>query len=1261
MSNNRKLGDLANVLDDGTEGQVLSFNASGKIAASTISTEGTLGTLTQSFDSNQTSSISLSSAANTVPFVSVFKEIPQLGISNKGQWDVNSNGTNYDFYNEKPISYSSSTLTPSATGDGTFTNSNAIVTGYDISLISSGYVRQINSWDYTGAQQTKSVEFSSNGTKIYFCETNNDKIKVFSLTTAYDITTIAGAASSELSVSPVDPYAVRINSSGTKLWVAYDASIEQFTLSTAHDLSTASSDGTWTVGTYIRDIRFNNNGAKIYIADWSSDDIKQYSLTSAYDITGTKSLDGSITGLTNPTAILFNNDGSKLYYGKDNDNDVFVKNLGTAYDITTNVSDGTTVAYDSSANANNWPPKSMAFNSDGTRLFILHIYNASPFHRYLSEFTSGSTNAFNSSDVGKKVVGNSGSAVITGTSGTYKSVTAFADTSAISSWQLFGAEGKADGSGIELSGTSQVGTPLNHGTYNSTSAGITYTGYYSLYSNGGAQYGSASHFGPDGTKFYSWTSSTNVRIWSPTTAFDISTLGNSVINVGGFSANGGQCIRFSKTGDKVFHLGSNGYSLHSYDLSTPYDLSTKGSVTTKTMSFQGTGSVDTMGWYQNNVTVGSGGQHMGNFVISPDGSYFVGECRTVNGALVRGVMSTPYDISTLVLNQSLARGVGITAPGTQSARNRSGSAPAWNQGGGIWFSDDGKLALWWGSAAVVEGFQYRFSTGWDFSTTSGVYDGTTNNMGWSPPAPSGNSSRDVGTTAIEIGTKPDGQVIMQATLFWNNSALSPEQSVIVSYNLSADPNSSSIYPYSVYSPALTNSSNGQINSSSWQDINSMTADETKNGGDIFYAVSTDNRTSWGVAKASDGVRKIAKNNSGTWQYNNDAGTTVSVGYDLSNASYTTISPLLAQSEGYEYMHFKPDGTKVWIGGPNQDTIYEYDLSTGFDLSTISYGRSFAFSTSSQSQGFFMKSDGTRAYISDYTSDIFQLDLSTAWDITTASYSSVVLNLGSGNYSKDIYIKSDGTKLYNVANNNVMKQFTMATPWDLSTATLDHTVTLADSFTYGSITFNSDGTILFIAHVNTSPAALRAVNSYSLSTAWDISSTLTLITNYDIFPEIGGHIASGIGFNGDGSKMYIMSAENTTTSPGRRILEYSTGSTTINYSTSETWVNGTNNNEHATLQEALGAQSFNRMNKAQLDAVADGYHFSQDSADTLDLMIAPYAASGSSPISDGVTINYDAEAIVREAIPGTDYIADFPNNTTINIKSLVNTNMKVRAL
>ena len=58
--------------------------------------------------------------------------------------------------------------------------------------------------------------------------------------------------------------------------------------------------------------------------------------------------------------------------------------------------------------------------------------------------------------------------------------------------------------------------------------------------------------------------------------------------------------------------------------------------------------------------------------------------------------------------------------------------------------------------------------------------------------------------------------------------------------------------------------------------------------------------------------------------------------------------------------------------------------------------------------------------------------------------------------------------------------------------------------------------------------------------------------------------------------------------------------------------------------------------------------------------APYAASGTSPISDGVTINYDAEALIREAIAGTDYIAEFPNATTLNITAVGAGNLKIRA-
>ena len=1247
------------IADLETVGQTLS---GGEITPSSIKSN----TLTQSFDSNQAVEFNMADSIDAVsPIVSVFKEVPVTGVSSKGKWDVNANATNYEFFDEKPISYSSANLTPSATGDGTFTNSAAVTSGYDLSNISYDN----KSFDVS-TQETKptGLHFKPDGSKMYVSGYGTDAAYQYSLSTPYDVSTASydSKSLSGLSQDTTNGRGLDFKPDGTKLYFIGSTNdrVYEYSLSTAWDISTGSYNNVFFgVGSQANNptgVRFKSDGTKMYVSQYQGNSVgnyvHQYTLSTAWDITSASYDNVYLDVNTQPVAVedfAFSSDGTSLVVC-DAAGVLRKYTLSTGWDISTASLITTTASLTQLSNGSG----AVAFNTDGTKTYV-----ASRESDTVCQYSTSESLAFNAADVGKKVVGNSGSAIITSAAGAYTSVTAFADTSAISSWQLFGAQGKSNGSGIELSGAAQVGTPLNAGTYNSTSTGITYTGYYSLYSNGGSQFGE-SHFGPDGTKFYSWTSSTNVRIWSPTTAFDISTLGNSVTNVSGFTANGGQCIRFSKTGDKAFHLGSNGYSLHSYDLSTPFDLSTKGSVTTKTMSFQGTGSVDTMGWYQGNVTVGSGGHHMGNFVISPDGSYFVGECRTNNGCLVRGVMSTPYDISTLVLNQSLARGVSIPSPGTQTARNRSGASPAWNQGGGIWFSDDGKLALWWGSAAVVEGFQYRFSTGWDFSTASGVYDGTTNNMGWSPPAPSGNSSRDVGTKALEIGTKPDGQVIMQVTLFWNNSALSPEQSVIASYNLSADPNSSSIYPYSQYSPALTNSSTGQINSSSWLDINSMTADETKNGGDVFYAVSTDNRSSWGVAKASDGVRKIVKNNSGTWQYNNDGGGVV--GYGLANETYDNknLDTTANTSEEAETgIAVSSDGTKFYITGYQQDKVFQFDLSTPFDLSTGVYNNvSYTLTGLTHPWGLFFKSDGTKMYVlnAQSTTTISEYALSTAWDVSTASHTTTENYPAGPTYeSNGLFFKSDGSKVYILRYNSTVYSWNLTTPWDITTGSyIGVTSAFLNSNSGRQILFNGDGLKMYLLLYDGSPNTYY-IREYDLSTAWDPSTASYNNISFQPGLDLGGSSATitAMCWANSGKKLYVTKSKS---SGGSNYGANSFTTTTTGFGTSETWVNGTNNNEHATLQQALTSQAFNRMDKAQLDAVADGYHFSQDSADTLDLMIAPYAASGTSPISDGVTINYDAEALIREAIPGTDYIAEFPNPTTLNITAVSAANLKIRA-
>ena len=172
------------IADLETVGQTLS---GGEIAPSSIKSN----TLTQSFDSNQAVAFNMADSIDAVsPIVSVFKEVPQQGFSSKGQWDVNANATNYEFFDEKPISYSSANLTPSATGDGTFTNSSAIVTPYMLSNLS------YDSKSLTASSQqgwAQGMAISTDGTSVYTIGYTNDTVYQYTLTTAFDLSTASYA------------------------------------------------------------------------------------------------------------------------------------------------------------------------------------------------------------------------------------------------------------------------------------------------------------------------------------------------------------------------------------------------------------------------------------------------------------------------------------------------------------------------------------------------------------------------------------------------------------------------------------------------------------------------------------------------------------------------------------------------------------------------------------------------------------------------------------------------------------------------------------------------------------------------------------------------------------------------------------------------------------------------------------------------------------------------------------------------------------
>lgn len=270
--------------------------------------------------------------------------------------------------------------------------------------------------------------------------------------------------------------------------------------------------------------------------------------------------------------------------------------------------------------------------------------------------------------------------------------------------------------------------------------------------------------------------------------------------------------------------------------------------------------------------------------------------------------------------------------------------------------------------------------------------------------------------------------------------------------------------------------------------------------------------------ANDKAFKV-KNGILAQRYLQSAGTETagSVGYSLAAASYDSVSLTVSSQDTTPYgLFFKPDGTKVFLLGRANDTIYQYSLSTAWDLSTASYDSVSLSVTTQEDQpnSIFFKDDGTRLYVAGTGGDdINQYNLSTAWDLTTASYSQNFSLVSQTNNPNGIFFKSDGTKLYMASDqfNNVY-QYSLSTAWDISTLSYDSV-----TFNVGSqmanvrnLFFKADGSKMY-AVGNT------AIYQYGLSTAWDLSTSSYDNISYTVLEDL---VPTDVFFKPDGNKMYV---------------------------------------------------------------------------------------------------------------------------------------------
>jgi len=211
--------------------------------------------------------------------------------------------------------------------------------------------------------------------------------------------------------------------------------------------------------------------------------------------------------------------------------------------------------------------------------------------------------------------------------------------------------------------------------------------------------------------------------------------------------------------------------------------------------------------------------------------------------------------------------------------------------------------------------------------------------------------------------------------------------------------------------------------------------------------------------------------------------------DVSTASYDSISIDISTEDDIPTgISFNLAGTKMYLIGNRFDFIYQYTLSTAWLLSSASYD-SVAFDVGSETGspgGMCLTDDGSRLYVIGGNTNIYQYTLSTAFDISTATYTTITKSVSAEAVAiLGVRFKGDGKTMITVANNGILYQYTLGASWDVSTAvysgkSLD--ISSEDGNTE-DLHVSESGTDIYVVGDGT-----NSVYQYKLLAEWELEAT-----------------------------------------------------------------------------------------------------------------------------------------------------------------------------
>jgi DNA-binding beta-propeller fold protein YncE len=228
------------------------------------------------------------------------------------------------------------------------------------------------------------IFFKPDGSKMYVTGSAGDDINEYDLGTAWDVSTASFLQRFSVSAQDTNPRSAFFRQDGIKMYFvgAFGDDINEYDLSTAWDVSTASFVQNFSVSaqdTNPSAVFFKPDGTKMYVLGRTGIDVNEYDLSAAWDVSTASFLQSfSVSSEeTGPNALFFSPNGDVMFVTGNTGDDINEYFLSTAWDVST-------AAYvqNFSVASQETFPTGLFFKSDGSKVYIAGIGGTSTIYQY---------------------------------------------------------------------------------------------------------------------------------------------------------------------------------------------------------------------------------------------------------------------------------------------------------------------------------------------------------------------------------------------------------------------------------------------------------------------------------------------------------------------------------------------------------------------------------------------------------------------------------------------------------------------------------------------------------------------------------------------------------------------------------------------------------------------------------------------------------------------------------------------------------------